>query len=243
MKTKIVGHRGGAAGYPENTLAAFEKAVELGADGVEFDVQLTKDEKVVVIHDELIDRTMTGSGLVKDYTLKELRQMSAGKFFSSDFKAEKIPTLEEVLETVKDLEVINIELKNYLPYPGLEEKVLQLVDKFEIRDKTIISSFNHYSLGKVKKMQPAIKTGALLMAKIINPADYAFKRGFDALHIHFLTADQEIINKSHFMGMQVNVYTVNFPESVVELLEKEVDMIMTDNLEMALDLRDKNINF
>lgn len=243
MKTKIIGHRGGAKGFPENTLAAFKKSVELGADGVEFDVQLTKDGEVVVIHDEMIDRTMTGSGLVKDHTLKELRQMSAGEFFSPEFKAEKIPTLKEVLEIVQDLEVINIELKNYLPYIGLEEKVLDLVDNFEIRDKTIISSFNHYSLQKVKKLQPEIKTGALLMSKIINPADYAFKRGFDALHLHFLTAEQEIINKSHFMGLQLNVYTVNFPESVVELLEKEVDMIMTDDLEMALNLRDEHLNF
>lgn len=240
MKTKIIGHRGGAEGYPENTLAAFKKAVELGADGVEFDVQLTKDGEVVVIHDELIDRTMSGSGLVKEHTLKELRQLSAGEFFSPDFAAEKIPILAEVLEVVQNLEVINIELKNYLPYPELEEKVLKLVEQFGIREQVIISSFNHYSLQKIKKLQPEIRTGALLMAKIINPSDYAFKRGFDALHLHFLTADQEIVDKSHFMGMQVNVYTVNFPESVVELLAKGVDMIMTDDLKMALELRDKN---
>lgn len=242
MKTKIIGHRGGAAGYPENTLASFKKAVELGADGVEFDVQLTKDGEVVVIHDELIDRTMTGSGLVKDYTLAELRQLNAGEFFSPKFKAEKIPTLAEVLDVVKDLEVINIELKNYLPYPELEEKVLKLVDQFELRDQTIISSFNHYSLQKVKKLQPEIKTGCLLMSKMINSADYAFKRGFDALHLHFLTADQEVVDKAHFMGMQLNVYTVNFPEAVLELLAKGVDMIITDDLEMALELRDKNLN-
>jgi len=239
MKTKIIGHRGGAAGYPENTLIAFKKAVELGADGVEFDVQLTKDGEVVVIHDELIDRTMTGSGLVGDHTLQELKEMSAGEFYSADFKEEKIPTLREVLEVVRELEIINIELKNYLPYPKLEEKVLELVDEFEIREKVIISSFNHYSLQKVKKLQPEIKTGALLMAKMINSSDYAFKRGFDALHLHFLTAEQEIVDNAHFMGLQVNVYTVNFPESVVELLAKKVDMIITDELEMALDLRDE----
>lgn len=240
MKTKIIGHRGGAVGYPENTLAAFKKAVELGADGVEFDVQLTKDEEVVVIHDELIDRTMTGSGLLKDYTLKELKEMSAGEFYNADFKDEKIPTLTEVLEVVKGLEIINIELKNYLPYPGLEEKVLKLVDQFELRDQVIISSFNHYSLQKVKKLQPEIKTGALLMSKMINPSDYAFKRGFDALHLQFLTADRKIIKKSHFMGVQVNVYTVNFPDAVEELLKNEIDMIITDDLEMALDIREQN---
>jgi len=238
MKTKIIGHRGGAAGYPENTLASFKKAVELGADGVEFDVQLTADGEVVVIHDELIDRTMNGSGLVKDHKLSELRQLNAGEYLSSEFKEEKIPTLAEVLEVVKDLEVINIELKNYLPYPELEEKVLKLVDRFELREKVIISSFNHYSLQKIKKLQPEIKTGCLLMSKMINAADYAFKRGFDALHLHFLTADLEVVDKAHFMGMQLNVYTVNFPDAVNELLAKEVDMIMTDELEMALEIRD-----
>ncbi|RAK09748.1 glycerophosphoryl diester phosphodiesterase [Halanaerobium saccharolyticum] len=242
METKIIGHRGGVKGYPENTLVAFKKAVELGADGVEFDVQLTKDGEVVVIHDELIDRTMTGSGLLKDYTLSELRKMSAGEFFSPEFKAEKIPTLAEVLEIVKNLEVINIELKNFLLYPGLEAKVLKLVDQFKIRDQVIISSFNHYSLQTVKKLQPEIRTGALLMSKMINPADYSFKRGFDALHLHFLTADQEVIDKSHFMGMQLNVYTVNYPEAVIDLMKKGVDMIITDDLEMALEIREQNNN-
>ncbi|MFP4199441.1 MAG: glycerophosphodiester phosphodiesterase [Halanaerobium sp.] len=242
MKTKIIGHRGGAAGYPENTLASFKKAVELGADGVEFDVQLTKDGEVVVIHDELIDRTMSGSGLVKDHTLKELRQLSAGEFFSPEFKEEKIPSLAEVLEVVRDLEVINIELKNFLPYPKLEEKVLKLVEQFDITDQVIISSFNHYSLQKVKKLEPEIKTGCLLMSKMINAADYAFKRGFEALHLHFLTADKKVIDKAHFMGLQLNVYTVNFPESVAELLEKEVDMIITDDLEMALQIREERLN-
>lgn len=242
MQTKIIGHRGGAAGYPENTLASFKKAVEIGADGVEFDVQLTADGEVVVIHDELIDRTMNGSGLVKDYKLSELRQLNVGEFYSPEFKEEKIPTLAEVLEVVKDLEVINIELKNYLSYPELEEKVLKLVEQFEIREKVIISSFNHYSLQKIKKLQPEIKTGCLLMSKMINAPDYAFKRGFEALHLHFLTADQETVDKAHFMGMQLNVYTVNFPDAVSELLEKGVDMIMTDDLEMALNVRNKSLN-
>jgi len=236
MKTKIIGHRGGVSGYPENTLAAFKKAVELGADGVEFDVHLTKDGEIVVIHDESIERTMNGSGLVKDHTLAELRAMNVGEFFSRDFKEQKIPTLREVLEVVKDLEIINIELKNYLVYPNFEEKVLKLVNEFEIRDKVIISSFNHYSLEKIKKIQPTIKTGALMVAKIINPADYVFKRGFDTLHMNFLTVDQEIIEKAHFMGLKICAYTVNYSESAADLLEMGVDMIITDDIEMVQKL-------
>lgn len=237
LKTKIIGHRGGVVGYPENTLSAFKKLVELGADGVEFDVQLTQDGKVVVIHDEFIDRTLTGKGLVKEHTLQELKKMSAGEFFGSEFKDERIPTLREVLEIVKELEIINIELKNYLPYPGLEEKVLKIVADFKLQDKVIISSFNHYSIQKLKNIQPAVKTAALLMSKIINPADYAFKRGFNGLHLHFLTIDQELIDKAHFMGVYLLAYTVNYPKAAAELIEKNVDMIVTDDIEMLKEVR------
>lgn len=239
MKTKILGHRGGVAGYPENTLSAFKKLVELGADGVEFDVQLTKDGEVVVIHDEFIDRTLSGKGLVKEHTLQELREMSAGEFFSPEFKDEKIPTLREVLEIVKDLEIINIELKNYLPYPGLEEKVLQMVNEFDLLDQVIISSFNHYSVEKVQKLQPQVKTAALLASKIINPSDYAFKRAFNGLHMHFLTIDQEIIKKAHFMGLHLTAYTVNYPDAAVELMKNKVDIIITDDIELLKKLRNK----
>lgn len=241
MNTKILGHRGGTKAYPENTLINFKKAVELGADGVEFDVQLSKDGEMVVIHDEKIDRTMSGSGYVKDFKLAELKAMSAGESFASEFKEEKIPTLREVLEVVKDLEFINIELKNYLAYPKLEEKVLKLLAEFGIQEKTIVSSFDHYSLQKIKKLQPEIKTGALMAAKMINAPDYAFKRGFDALHLNYLTADQEVIDKAHFMGLELNVYTVNEAEMLKKLIEAEVDMIITDELEMAVELKNKII--
>jgi uncharacterized protein YlxP (DUF503 family) len=144
--------------------------------------------------------------------------------------------LAEIIDT--DMEIINIELKNHLSYPNLETKVLKLVDEFKIRDKVIISSFNHYSLEKIKKIQPAIKTGALLMAKIINPADYAFKRGFDALHMQFLTIDQTTIEKAHFMGMKICAYTVNYSESAIDLLEKG-----SGNLTSSLFTVKEGLNF
>jgi glycerophosphoryl diester phosphodiesterase len=237
VETKIIGHRGGVDGYPENTLANFKKAVELGADGVEFDVQLSKDGQIVVIHDELIDRTMSGTGLVKDHTLAELQEMSVTKNFGPEFKTERIPTLQEVLTVVKDLEFINIELKNFLPYHNLEEKVLAVVAEFNLQAKTILSSFNHYSLQKIKKLQPEMRVGALLAAKLINPTEYAFKRGFDALHLNFLTADEEIVKKAHFMGLELNVYTVNHPTAMIELFERDIDHLITDNIELAFEMK------
>lgn len=239
MKTKIIGHRGGVKGYPENTLSAFKKAVEVGADGVEFDVQLTKDGEVVVIHDELINRTMNQTGFVKDYTLSELKEMEIRDPKSNNLVNQKIPTLQEVLEVVQDLEIINIELKNFLEYPDLETKILKIIKEFQIKDKVIISSYNHMSLQKFKKIAPEIKTGALFLAKTIAPVDYAFKRGFDALHMYYLNIDQEMIDKAHFMGININLYTVNDSTAIKELISKNVDIIMTDNLESALEIRNE----
>lgn len=241
MVTKIIGHRGGKAGYPENTLINFRRAVSCGADGVEFDVQMTKDGEVVVIHDELIDRTMNGRGLVKNYTLKELKKMNVGEYLDPKFIEEQIPTLAEVLEIAKYLPIINIELKTFLPYPGLEKKVLEILEEHKVKEKAIISSFNHHSLLKIKKLDQEIKTGALFSAKMIDPVEYALKHDFDAVNIQFLTADTELIQKAHENGIEVNVYTVNYYESALELFEMGVDTIVTDDIEMVKEARNSSV--
>lgn len=237
MVTKIIGHRGGTAGYPENTLINFRRAVSCGADGVEFDVQMTKDNQVVVIHDELIDRTMNGRGLVKNYTLKELKKMNAGEYYDPKFIDEKIPTLDEVLEIAKYLPIINIELKTFISYPGIEKKVLDILEEHKVKEKAIISSFNHQSLLKVRELDPEIKTGALFTAKMIDPVEYVLKHGFDAVNVQFLTADGELIKKAHDNRIEVNVYTVNYYESALELFEMGVDTIVTDDIEMVKEAR------
>jgi glycerophosphoryl diester phosphodiesterase len=241
MVTKIIGHRGGKAGYPENTLINFRRAVSCGADGVEFDVQMTKDGEVVVIHDELIDRTMNGRGLVKNYTLKELKKMNVGEYLDPKFIEEQIPTLAEVLEIAKYLPIINIELKTFLPYPGLEKKVIDILEEHKVKEKAIISSFNHHSLVKIKELDKEIKTGALFTAKMIDPVEYALKHGFDAVNIQFLTADSELIQKAHENGIEVNVYTVNYYESALELFEMGVDTIVTDDIEMVKEARNSAV--
>jgi len=241
MVTKIVGHRGGSAGYPENTLINFRRAVSSGADGVEFDVQMTNDGEVVVIHDEMIDRTMNGRGLVKNYSLKELKELSAGQYFDSKFSCEKIPTLSEVLEVVRLLPIINIELKNFLPYPGLEKKVIEILDEHSVKEKTVISSFNHQSLKKIQEIDRNVKTAALFTAKTINPVEYVLENGFDALNIQFLTAEPEVVNKAHEYGLDLNVYTVNYYEPALELFQMGVDSVITDDIEMVKGVRKSNV--
>ena len=143
--TKNFAHRGFSGKYPENTLLAFEKAVEAQTDGIELDVQLTKDGEIVIIHDETIDRTTNGKGLVVDYTYEELEKFDASYIYTGQFGFNKIPTLREYFNLIKDTNIItNIELKTGInEYQGIEEKVYNLIKEFQLEDRVIISSFNH----------------------------------------------------------------------------------------------------
>ena len=156
MSTKplVWAHRGASGYAPENTLAAFEKAVELGADGVELDIQLTKDDEIVVIHDEKIDRTSDGEGWVKDYTLEELRGFNYNRT-KPEYEHADIPTMREVFELLKPTGLfINIEIKTgVIFYEKIEEKILALTKEMDMEDRVCYSSFNHYTVKRIHDMQ------------------------------------------------------------------------------------------
>ena len=237
MSTNIVGHRGAAGLAPENTSSSFNKAVEYGLDGVEFDVHMTKDNRIVVFHDEKVDRTTDGQGYIKDMTLGEIKKLDAGKFYNIEYRGEKVLTLEETLEIVKNFRIINIELKNsYIRYPGLEEKVLKIIYDNNIEEKVILSSFNHYSLGRVKELSPSIKTGALYMAGLYQPWVYAKKLGVDAIHPYYPAVTPEIIKKCHDQGIEVNVFGTNDENIIKNLMDNNIDMVITDYPERILKL-------
>ncbi len=141
--TKNFAHRGYSGKYPENTMLAFRKAVEAGADGIELDVQLTKDGVPVIIHDELVDRTTNGKGRVKEMTLDELRQLDASYIYAGQYGVTRIPTFREYCEFVRDLPITtNIEMKTGIfEYLGIEEKVLDMIREFHLEDKVIISEY------------------------------------------------------------------------------------------------------
>lgn len=146
-------HRGAAGHCPENTMASFARALELGATGIETDVQMTRDGKLVLIHDESLQRTAGTPEWIKDITLEEARQCEVGSWFHKNYAGESIPTLEELLELVRGTDtIINLELKTgVVLYPGIEQKVIDAVRRFGLAERTIISSFNHYSLVECKK--------------------------------------------------------------------------------------------
>lgn len=135
-------HRGASAVCPENTMAAFRKGLELGATGIETDVQMTKDGGLVLIHDETLNRTTSGSGYVKDKTLAEILEVDAGSWFSPEFKGEKLPLLEDLLDLLQGRDtVLNIEFKNgTFFYPGMEEKVIAAVREFKMSDRVIFQA-------------------------------------------------------------------------------------------------------
>jgi glycerophosphoryl diester phosphodiesterase len=190
--TKIFGHRGAKGTYPENTLLSFKKAIEIGVDGLELDVHVTKDGEVVVIHDETLDRTTSGSGWIKDLTLAEIRKVSAGSRFchfnkyEKNWDHEKVPTLQEVLELIAPYPIeLNIELKtSMIPYDRIEEKVLQIVDQFASDKKVIYSSFHLPTLIRIKQMEQEANIAWLLNKGISLPEDHLSTLDLEALHLH-----------------------------------------------------------
>lgn len=224
-------HRGASAVCPENTMAAFRKALELGATGIETDVQMTKDGKLILIHDESVNRTTNGQGLVKDYTLEEIQQLEAGSWFQESFRGEHLPSLEELLLLTKDKEtIINIELKNgIIQYPELEERVIATIRSFGMEDRIVISSFNHYSLVKCKSIAPEIRTGILYMEGLYEPWEYAKTVCADALHANKYAVLPEWIEEAKASGIVYHPFTVNDSEEMKRLIAAKVAGIITDH--------------
>lgn len=223
-------HRGASGYRPENTMLAFEHAIELGATGIETDVQLTADGVPVLIHDESLLRTTGVNNYVKDMHYDDMKRLDAGSWFNPQFKEATIPTLEELLLLAQTHQlIINIELKNGLVfYPDLEERVIALIDKYDYSDNVIISSFNHYSLKKVHELKPTIKTGILYMEGIYEPWHYAKGIGATKLHAPYYAAYPEWIKQAAEHGCHYNVFTVNDEKQMQALIHAGVEGIITD---------------
>ncbi len=219
---KIIGYRGACGHAPENTLASFSKALEMGVDAVELDVHLEKSGKLVVIHDERIDRVANGKGLVADKTIEELKQ------YDLEWK-EKIPTLDEVFDLIDRRCVINVELKG----PSTAKPVADLIKKYVAEkgwrfEHFFVSSYNHHELFAFHQLLPEVQTGALLEGIPFRYA--AFAEDIDATHVvlFFRSINKEFVHDAHRRGLQVFVYTVNEPEDMPRLLEMGVDGIITN---------------
>lgn len=239
ITTQIFAHRGSAGTHPENTMSAFQEAERVGAEGIELDVQLSKDGEVIVIHDEELSRTTNGAGFVKDHTLNQLKTLDASHTFSKQVGTQRIPTLMEVLEMyTHNNMLLNIELKNStFFYPGMEEKVIALVRKYNLQNRVILSSFNHYSLVHCFQLDPAIETAPLYRDGLFMPWVYAKAIGAKGMHPNIKAAPDIIITEAMKENIAVRPYTINKEKVMKRLFAINCTSFITDFPERAITLR------
>jgi len=239
-RTLNIAHRGASAAAPANTLVAFERAAELGADGIELDVHLSADGAPVVIHDSTLDATTDGHGRVAATPLAQLKRLDAGSWFDPAFAGERIPTLEEVLEAMGGRLLLNIELKSLsLRDKGLERAVIALVERYDLEERVLFSSFNPFSLRRAKKIAPRIQAGLLYSPDQSLPlrrAWLAFLFPHEARHPQHTMVDERYLTWARKRGYRVNVWTVDDPKEMRRLARLGVDGIITNTPKILNDV-------
>lgn len=234
---QIFAHRGFSGYYPENTMLAFQKvAEETVADGIELDIQLTKDGEIVIMHDEMLDRTTNGSGWLKDHTLEELKMLSVGVNVKGFFPRQTIPTLREYFTWLKTTKLItNIELKtSYFEYEGIEEKLIAMVKEFGLEDQILYSSFNHYTVARIKKLMPEAKCGLLTDTWLMNIGEYAASQGAASVNARtYFCAKEGVAAELHAHNIALQAWTPNDAEMMQELVDAGVDVLITNYPDIA----------
>lgn len=240
--THIFAHRGASGEAPENTLTAFERAVEAGADGVECDVHLSRDGVPVVIHDDTVDRTTDGRGPVQHHTLAALRALDAGAWFGDGrFRGARVPTLAEVLHLLVPTGLaLNVELKTegHL-YPGLVDTVAELLRRSGMAARSVVSSFSLDTLRELRVVAPELAGAAVLHRRADTAAALARAgaEGLRALHVPGATCSPELVAACRAAGLAVCAWTVNAPAEATRLFALGVDAVVTDQPARLLALR------
>jgi glycerophosphoryl diester phosphodiesterase len=236
----VIAHRGASLRAPENTMAAFRLAAELGADGIELDVKLTRDGQIVVHHDMTLDRTTNGSGKVKDFSLSEIKELDAGSSFDLEFSTETIPTLLELVDEVSDQILLNIELTNYdAPFNPLPREVISVLDLAKLHETILISSFNPFALRKVNRLNSRIRTALLVAPGKPGWAESLVKKitPYKDYHPHMSLVNRKMVDGVHRSQGRLNTWIVNEYDDMHSLLRLGVDGIITDDVETAIRVR------
>jgi glycerophosphoryl diester phosphodiesterase len=221
----VVGHRGAMGYCPENTLVSFERGLQLGADWIELDVHLSADGQLIVIHDETLERTTNGHGLVREHTLAELRQLDAGE-------GQQLMTLPEVLDWARQRgTILDIEIKNApIFYDGISEAVVDVVKTADMVDQVIVISFDHAAVKQVKALEPRMATGVLYACR---PTDggvgLAAAASADAVLPHWAYVTREDVALAHEAGLSVAPWASSDPVVLKTLVEAGVDAIGTNH--------------
>jgi glycerophosphoryl diester phosphodiesterase len=220
----IVGHRGAPTEEPENTLRSFRSALELGVAAVELDVQLTRGGRLAVIHDETLDRTTNGHGLVKNFTLAELQKLDAGQ-------GESIPALEEVLELTRGRAHLLVEMKQ----PEAMGALLQFFREQRAFDAARVISFWHPAVKALKEAEPRLKTGALLVGCPADPVGLARAARTDTLVLNYRYVNRDLVDAAHRQGIKVTVWNIDDPEILKPYLDLNLEAIGTNRPRKIID--------
>lgn len=227
-RVQNIAHRGFSGKYPENTNIAFAKALTEGyCDGIEVDVHMTKDNKLVMIHDEKLDRTTTGTGYIKDYTLEELEKLDAGVKYDEKFKGEKILCIKSAMELAKKYNVkLYVEIKELAGfYEAIEEEVLDRVQTVGVADKVVLSSYNVEILKRIKEMQPEVETALLVKEMTWDIRDYRYA---DAISCDYTQLTREAVDTIHSIGKKVIAWVVDEKTAMKEMKDLQVDAVITN---------------
>ncbi len=237
----IWAHRGASGIMPENTLPAFAMAIEQKADGIELDVQLTRDGVPVICHDFEIDRVSDGKGMIRDLTLAELRSFNFNQLHPEQGFV-PIPTLAEVFDLVRQTSLeINVEIKSgKVIYPGIEEKILDLEKEFTMQRRIWYSSFNHLSVMKIRQLNPASRCGVLYDCVLVDPWVYASRLGVQAIHpYHSILAYPGLVKACREAGIAIHAWTINKPDDLRHAFELGIEALITNWPDKASRIRDE----
>lgn len=224
-------HRGANKVAPENTLPAFERALEMGADGFELDVHITFDDVPVILHNFQLNETTDGEGYPSEYTLEQLKALDAGSHFGESFAGTPIPTLAEVFESFPEA-IVNIELKSLsLENIGLERAVIDVIREHNAENRVLISSFNPTCLRRTRKQAPDLPIGQLTdpdLPFLIRKGWFLFGLKRQSIHPHYTMIDEDLMASARRKKWRVNTWTVNEPEDIQRTIALGVDAIITD---------------
>jgi glycerophosphoryl diester phosphodiesterase len=230
----IVGHRGAMGHAPENTLASFARALELGVDAIELDVHLSQDGEVVVMHDEQLERTTNGRGLIRDHSLASLKTLDAGSSFSPSFQGQTIPTLAEVFELVADRVPLIVEIKNLpMPHAGIEARVLEVAAHADALERIQLISFDHPTVKRVRELNEGVATGLLYVGRLIDPVSAARTAGASALWPHWSSIQAMDVRLAHQAGVSVHPWVTSDAAIIRRLVSLDVDSIATNDPDIA----------
>lgn len=236
----VTAHRGFSGQAPENTLASFQAAIDAGSDMIELDVHLTRDNEIVVIHDDTLGRTTNGKGNVADKTLRELKALDAGSWFDSRFAGEPIPTLAEVLTLARSRILVNIELKSGKNFPytmgELADRTLAVVEKTGMAGQVLFSSFAPAAIERIRMRNPRLPIALIVDKHWTTPDEPGGGTLYGTLNCRATVLNEENIARAHAGGVKIHVWTVDTKEAMEKFISLGVDGIITNHPDRLIEI-------